>query len=171
MLIPEYDPDAWSLIYFREYDPLTELPQKRFPSSPSEVIHFKTPLVVARLCNGVVDTAEWPTYTPEMLGVTLAAAEEHPFITDVGTIYSIHPQNVLGRILHWSKLRHGALGDALAPQRMLNLVDLFHGPAVLTLSDRLNFSTALIQEWTGIETEEPDKETATLLQLCRKLRE
>jgi hypothetical protein len=167
MEIREYDPESWSLIFFRQYTSGEGV--VRFPSNPADVLHYKTPLVLARLNNGLVDAVEWPVSSAPALLLALAEANSHPMTGDVSVLYSLHPKSLVERMAHWAKLMTGEPLDNLGGRAIHNLVELFHGPAILTLDDRNNFNSRLVEEWAGIDPGE-EGETSTLLQLCRKLR-
>jgi len=166
MEIPEFDPDRWALVFFRQIR--TPHCNLRFPHSPQEVLLHQTPLVLARSCNGVFDTLEWPIDGMPAINEALAALQEHPWVTSA-SLYSIHSNNLLGRFWHWAALQGVTRGQFHA----VNLVERFHGPAVLTLPDRQEFSAQEVRTFAGIEVDPAsasDTETSTLLQLCHKLR-
>lgn len=166
MSLPTFNPNAWALLYFR-------IPgSDALPITPDEFFVGENPAVTLSLLSQAPGIQmEWTACNPEQLFAVLKQALGHPIFTCSGKLFTVHKTGLLERIYNWMWL---AESSKLAlpmpiPRWMTPVVDIveeFHKPAILTFQQRRDFSAKVVNFWLGGEiTSSQD----TLWRLCHLL--
>ena len=95
----------------------------------------------------------------------------HPWLQG-GTVCTLHPNRMLSRMLHWRALAGGMRPGPAAPlAKPVDLVEAFHGPAILTFNERAEFHPGLVAGHLGLpfDIRSPESAAAVLLHLCYQL--
>ena len=150
MSVPVFDPKAWCLLYFSipESEALPIHPGEFFSAEPREVR-----LNLLSHQPGVLRV--WPCFGPEDLYASMKEALDHDIFRCSGKLFTVHKISLLERLRNWMQLSRSAelaLPMGLPTRWMIPVVDLveeFHRPAILTYQHRKEFGADLINYWLG----------------------
>lgn len=70
-----------------------------------------------------------------------------------GRVFSIHPSSVFVKLAHLYELRMGKKLEGFRSVKIEDLVEKFHGGAIITYYERQNFTNEVIGKWLGTETD------------------
>ena len=167
MSAPVFDPKAWCLLYFSvpDSEALPIHPGEFFVAEPREV----TLNLVSNLASEIPQI--WYATTPAEVYDALAQALAHDIFTCAGKMFTVHKASLLERLLNWKAMARASedLAPAGRPRLMTPVVDLveeFHKPAILTYQHRKDFGAALVNFWLGGPTTSTQ---TTLWRLCHIL--
>jgi hypothetical protein len=112
---------------------------------------------------------ELPAQGREGLRSALADAVRYAPMIGTCRVFSVHPRRFLMPLMRWVCVQHPELQYALGMQ-VVDLVEEFYSPAILTYEERKNFNPQLVRNWMGEAFPPPDslqcRETRTLWSLA-----
>ncbi len=173
MHVPVFNPKSWALIYMPSASAL-------HPHSPEDLFGFvggqNTPKshTFWRLLTSEGVVRDFTFNDRPSLVIATGCLLEAEELNRAGTIFSIHTKALLQRLANWNalRMRSSSYLEPPAPRDVLDIVELFNQPAVLSLDQRKSFSWQDVVKWLGWEFEMstiPDpmeKEQQVLTDLC-----
>ena len=188
MSVPIFNPEGWALLYF-------SMPGSPYPQTPDEVFvkDYKRVrevgsaealgyTVVSQRVHKifVVDSAgnfeafEFGCDAGELI-VALTNALNSSLAQGAGRLFTIHQSSMIERLLHWRDLRARLMLEVPILPRvpaMIDIVDKFNYPAIISLDQRRAFSTVQVRLWLGMNQPAEENEATerrTLTNLCQIL--
>lgn len=177
MSLPVFNPHKWALLFF----PTGGLP---YPNTPEDLFRpikkgdAKSDSCV--FCELVLmgddgDYKLWEFGSPQGLLDNLEDVMRHSIVQSAGKLFTIHDRGMLQRLLHWNDLRkkfRDKPEPLISTPALVDLVEAFHFPSILTYAARTAFSVGEIRRWVDdekIEHETFETEARTLTRLCQIL--
>lgn len=175
MSIPDYnqDDDGPKLVYFIAQN---SAGQRVYPLFPEGLFipGYTAQVIIARTVDdGAKEAQAWDLKTMPAMLDQLEELVAHPWL-QAGTVYSLHPTRMLSRMLHWLVLARGVRPLASSPLvQPVDLVEAYHGPAILTFNERAAFTPEMMAAHLGLTSDCAPTSNAyindILLQLCQRL--
>lgn len=174
--IPVFDPHSWALLYI----PCGE--NRLPPHSPSDFL-LPDGKFLPRKFRVVSKTSEVQEYAFDSRASLLDAMHllaNDTIVQSAGTLFTIHNLGLLQRLHRWATLRahsHGMDGPNALPGTIVDMVEEWHRPAIITYEQRRHFQWRDIYRWMelapvtntpqGVEPDAFVLEQNVLMSLCQ----